>query len=197
MAIPDDLVELGYIASAYGVRGMIKVRTHAAQESVLLDVKEWWLTRLSRSGVPLEPHRLVVASRVREHGGDVVAQLEGCADRDQAEALKGVSVFVSRSSFPAASSDEFYWVDLIGCSVFNTQNASHPVLLGLVREVSDNGAHAVLHVDRQIINAQGETVFLQDAKGKTKELLIPFVSAHVPVVDIAGKRLETDWSADF
>ncbi|MFV9473730.1 ribosome maturation factor RimM [Advenella sp. RU8] len=197
MATPEDLVELGRIVSAYGVRGMIKVQPHSAQESILLNVNEWWLARLSRSGVQQEPHRLVRVSRVREHAGSIVAQLEGCDDRDQAEALKGTSVFVSRAGFPSASDDEFYWVDLIGCSVFSTADSSGPVLLGLVREVSDNGAHAVLHIDRQGLDEQGKVAFLTDDKGRVKEILVPFVQAHVPFVDIQQKRIETDWPADF
>jgi len=197
MATPDDLVELGRIVSAYGVRGMVKVQPHSAQESILLNVKEWWLARFSRTGVQQEPYRLVSVSRAREHGGAIVALLAGCDDRDQAEALKGTSIFVSRACFPNASDDEFYWVDLIGCSVYSTADAPEPVLLGLVQDVSDNGAHAVLHIGRQGIDEQGNPVFLKDDKGRVKELLVPFVQAHVPFVDIKQKRIETDWPVDF
>ncbi|MDY0272855.1 MAG: ribosome maturation factor RimM [Advenella sp.] len=197
MAIPDDLVELGRIVSAYGVRGMVKIQPHSAQESILLNVKEWWLARLSRAGVQQEPHRLVNVSRAREHTGSIVALLDGCDDRDQAEALKGTSIFVSRAAFPAASDDEYYWVDLIGCSVYSTASTSEPVLLGLVQEVSDNGAHAVLHIARQGLDGQGDVVFLKDDKGRVPEVLVPFVQAHVPFVDIRQKRIETDWPADF
>ncbi|MBK1781122.1 ribosome maturation factor RimM [Advenella sp. WQ 585] len=197
MVIPDDLVELGRIVSAYGVRGMVKIQPHSAQESILLNVKEWWLARLSRAGVQQEPHRLAKVSRAREHTGSIVAFLEGCDDRDQAEALKGTSIFVSRAIFPTASDDEYYWVDLIGCSVYSTASASGPVLLGLVQEVSDNGAHAVLHIARQELDEQGDVVFLKDDKGRVLEVLVPFVQAHVPFVDIRQKRIETDWPADF
>lgn len=197
MAIPDDLVELGRIVSAYGVRGMIKIQPHSAQESILLNVKEWWLARLSRAGVQQEPHRLVRVLRARDHAGSIVALLEGCDDRDQAEALKGTSIFVSRDRFPSAPDDEFYWVDLIGCSVYSTADSSEPVLLGLVQEVSDNGAHAVLHIGRQGVDGQGNLVFLKDDKGRVKEVLVPFVQAHVPFVDIKQKRIETDWPADL
>ncbi|GAA4419357.1 ribosome maturation factor RimM [Advenella faeciporci] len=197
MAIPDDLVELGRIVSAYGVRGMIKIQPHSAQESILLNVKEWWLARLSRAGVQQEPHRLVRVLRARDHAGSIVAQLEGCDDRDQAEALKGTSIFVSRDCFPSAPDDEFYWIDLIGCSVYSAADSSGPVLLGVVHEVSDNGAHAVLHIGRQGVDEQGNLVFLKDDKGRVKEVLVPFVQAHVPFVDIKQKRIETDWPADL
>ena len=97
--------------------------------------------------------------------------------REVAEALRGCEVAVSRADFPPAGRDEFYWVDLIGCQVSTPEG----VALGVVDAVDDHGAHPLLR--------------LRADDGR--ERLIPFVDAHVPVVDVAGRRIVADWDPDF
>jgi 16S rRNA processing protein RimM len=120
---------------------------------------------------------------VKIHSEDVVAQLMGVADRNAAEALKGATVQIRRSHFPVLSSDEFYWVDLIGLSVENLQGQC----LGAVSDLMDNGAHPILRV------------MLPQTPGaeKAQELLIPFVDRFVKSVDQTAKRITVDWGLDF
>ena len=44
----------------------------------------------------------------------VVARIDGIADRNAAEALKGIELYVDRERLPAAAEGEFYHADLIG-----------------------------------------------------------------------------------
>lgn len=193
---PDDLVAVARISDAYGVQGMIKVIPFASQESVLLDVKQWWLMRSDLQDRPLEPMRNAQLVRSRSQGGNIVARLVDITDRDQAQALKGTTIYISRADFPQADEDEFYWVDLLGCTVYSRYE--EPLaLIGAVTEVSDNGAHGVLHIKRQQLDATGLPQDLLNAKGKPIEVLIPFVKQTVPVVDLAAKRIEADWPVDF
>lgn len=196
---PDDLVELGRIVSAYGVRGWIKIQPYAANGQVLLDAKSWWLKApapLGDAGFSSCARAFnVAASRV--HSGTVVAQLAGMTDRDQAEALKGHIVSVPRSLFPAADDDEYYWVDLIGCRLFGEDDQGQAVLIGQVRNVIDNGAHAVLQVSRATQADNDELQLIKTDKGREVEVLVPFVSAHVHTVDIANKTLHSNWPIDL
>lgn len=195
---PADLVELGRIVSAYGVRGWVKIQPHSSNGQVLLAAKTWWLKapalKASPGASPLAFAVQVVASRPQ--GATVVAQLDAAPDRDRAEALKGHTVWVPRADFPAADDDEYYWVDLIGCKLFG-EHEGRSMLIGQVLDVIDNGAHAVLRVGRATADAGGELTFMQNEKGKTVEVLVPFVSAHVHTVDIAAQRLESNWPAEF
>ena len=194
-ALPEDLVELGRIVSAYGVKGMVKIQPYSDDRSALLDIEQWWLARVSaRDGKLLSPYTLVSARRVRAQGADLVAALDGVDDRDQAEAMKGTSVFASRSQFPSAPDDEYYWVDLIGSQVYLEDSGE---LAGIVLEVMDNGAHGVLRVARHQVDAQGQPVPIADAKGRVQEWLVPFVSEHVPQVDVAARRIVTRFPLDF
>lgn len=199
---PEDLIELGRIVSAYGVRGWVKVQPHSAQGLVLRAAPVWWLSPpdspaqiASADVIKLTPYPV---KQARPQGSTVVADLDGIADRDVAEAMRGYTVHVSRQYFPKAQADEFYWVDLVGCYVFAEQR-----LVGVVDEVVDNGAHAILRMHR--MHLDGEQVptlthvpqIILDPKGRPQEVLVPFVSAHVQNVDIQARRIETDWPLDL
>ena len=73
------------------------------------------------------------------------------------------------------------------------------VLLGRIRELSDNGVHAVLHIDRYIDSGvpEVEPQPLLNAKGQVEQSLVPFVDAHVLEVDLENNWLEVDWPLDF
>ncbi|WP_017224076.1 ribosome maturation factor RimM [Cupriavidus basilensis] len=185
--LPDDLIEVGYVGAAYGIRGWIKVQPHADDASALLHARRWWLLKPPPSGLPgateaVQSEALCVkVVQSREHSGTVVAQANGVTDRNHSEALKGRRVWIRREDFPAPDENEFYWVDLIGCAVFNEQGES----LGEVSGLIDNGAHQILQVAHVLPD------------GKAGERLIPFVDAFLRSVDIAARRVVVDWGLDY
>jgi len=182
--MPDDLVEVGQIIGAWGVKGEIRVKPFSSDAQVLFSAGEWYL---QASEAPRPPgarplQRLPAALRVlntRSQGDWVVATAEGLGDRDLAQALAGARVFVSRACFPTTGSDEFYWVDLIGLQVFNR----HALALGEVIGLIETGPHCVLRV--------------RPPEQDAEECLIPFVAAYVDAVDMAGRRITVDWEADY
>jgi 16S rRNA processing protein RimM len=178
---PADLIEVGRIVDAYGIKGWVKIQPFAAAgDSALKRSKRWWLSGSHLNLIADE--RDVLASRV--HGDSIVAELVGVSDRDVALKFKGASISIRRSDFPASPSDEFYWIDLIGCSVTNGEG----VLYGTVSEVFDNGAHAVFR-----IALMPERLSEVAKVAKASELLIPFVSQFVTTVDIVAKTITVDW----
>lgn len=224
---PSDLIELGRISDAYGIRGWVKVQPHSAEADALLGVSQWWLKApgfvqqtaqkplqepaqqsasktapqpLAGSGAsPRSSHVLqcmqVVASRPQ--GSTVVAQFQGFANRNQAESLKGCSVWVSRAHFPQPEPDEYYWVDLIGCTLFGEDEQGRQVLLGTVADVTDNGAHALLKVHCMQVQPDGSSLPLLDARGKPREILVPFVQAHVHTVNLSDRQLLSNWPSEL
>jgi 16S rRNA processing protein RimM len=134
--------------------------------------------------VGLEPAELpAVLLRIREakeHSDSIVATAQDVDDRSAAEALKGSRIFVPRSSFPTAGTDEYYWVDLLGLGVVNREG----VELGEVRDLMSTGPQTVLVVGYE-----------QD--GKPAERMIPFVAAFIDNVDLPGKRITVDWQPDY
>jgi 16S rRNA processing protein RimM len=186
-SLPDDLVEVGYVGAAYGIRGWIKVQPYAEGSEALLHARRWWLLKAPATGVvsapgPVDAEALAVKiAQSREHSGTVVAQASGVSDRNLAELLKGRRVWIRRADFPAPAENEFYWVDLIGCQVQNEQGE----VLGEVSGLIDNGAHQILQL----------AYALPD--GKPAERLVPFVDAFLRSVDTEGKRIVVDWGLDY
>ena len=103
-------------------------------------------------------------------GGMVIAALDGVADRNAAEALKGLRLYVSRDVLPAPDEDEYYHADLLGLAAETADG--EPV--GTVRTIIPAGAGDVLEIDR--------------GPG-TETLLVPFTREAVPVVDVAAGRI--------
>ncbi len=179
-ALPKDLVELGLIQDAQGLRGQIKVRPFSSDPVALLSTKSIWLSILSPqlshgARIPEAPKHYAVNS-AKLHSGFVVMGLEGIVDRDQALAIKGARLLLSRAAFPQAESNSYYWVDLLGCEVIGNEQAP----LGLVTEITENGAHAIMTV-----------------QGGDRIHLIPFVPEIIQDVDLTKKQISVQWGADW
>ncbi len=181
-ALPEDAVEVGYIAGAYGLKGWVKIVPHALGQSggdALLIARQWWLTK----GYEIKSAR---CAQSKVHADTIGAHVADCDDRDAAEALKDHVVHIARSDFPKLDDeDEFYWVDLIGLDVENEAG----VPLGRVVDMIDNGAHSILRIEYPTADKDGKPV--------TSERLIPFVGVYVKTVDRTAKRIVVDWDADY
>lgn len=175
--IPDDLTPVGYVSGAYGIVGGIRVTPHSPEADALLSVKTWWLDKPTLHAVSVRSAKL--------HGGDVVVTLVGMRDRDEAEALKGASVQVARSEFPALEEDEYYWSDLIGLDVVNLQGEA----LGKVSDMMHNGAQSILRIT-PVADASTPDV-------KAPERLVPYVDQFVKTVSLENKLITLDWGLDF
>jgi 16S rRNA processing protein RimM len=177
-AVPDDLIQVGHITGAYGIRGGIRVSPYSLDADALLSVKTWWIDKPSL--------RTVQVRNAKYHSGDVTATLVDVTDREAAEALKGATVQVSRSDFPELPEDEYYWTDLIGLDAVNLQGET----LGKVTDMMHNGAQSILR-----ITPVPDPNAAPDAKAP--ERLVPFVDQYVKTVDLQGKMIALDWGLDY
>lgn len=195
---PDDLVELGRIAAAHGVRGWLKVQAYSADGLVLAGARVWWLRRPPSALAgqpahsPAQPYR--VLSCQPSTPGRLLAQLDGVTDRDAAAALRGFVLSVPRAEFPPPAPGETYWVDLIGCDFYGL-DGTRRVLLGRVGQVLDNGAHAILQVDRGSYDDAGAWRPQSDVRGRPVQVLVPYVAAHVLQVDVPARQIISNWPA--
>jgi 16S rRNA processing protein RimM len=163
-------VLVGHIRDAFGIQGWVEIQPYSDEAAGLLNVSQW---QLQRGGQNVHAQ----VEQAKRHGKRIVAKLAGTVDRTAAEELKGFEVWVEKGDLPPPKENEFYWTDLIGCHVENTQG----VWLGDVDAIDDNGAHGFMSVQGQ---------------GRAQHL-IPFVAAYVLKVDVAAKRILVDWQEDF
>ena len=188
-SLPADAIEVGRILDAWGVKGWVKVLPHSTDPEALLAAKFWFLQAPDPKFRPGFNAFTGTASlqidEVKIHSDSVVAKFRDIDDRSVAENLRGTRIFLPRSSFPAASKDEFYWVDLIGLNVVNREG----VTLGCVRDLMTTGPQSVLCVEYSAVQEDGSTA--------VAERMIPFVSVFIDNVDIAGKFITVDWQPDY
>ena len=188
-ALPDDSVEVGRVLDAWGVKGWLKILPHSSQPEALFSSKSWFLQAPDakfRPGFNAFAGTVTIAvDEAKIHSDSVVAKMHGLEDRNDAEALRGCRIFLPRSAFPQASKDEYYWVDLIGLNVVNREGTA----LGCVRDLMATGPNSVLCVEY--------LAALEDGATRTDERMIPFVSAYVDSVDLAGKLITVDWQLDY
>jgi 16S rRNA processing protein RimM len=159
----EPRVLLGVITGAHGVKGEVRVKSFTAVPDAVAGYG------------PLEDEpgarrlALTVRGRVR---GQLIARVDGVADRNAAERLKGTRLYVARGALPPPAADEYYHADLVGLGVWLKDGRA----LGRVRAVNDFGGGVHLEVER----AAGGVV------------MVPFTEAVVPEIDLAQGRLVVD-----
>jgi 16S rRNA processing protein RimM len=188
-SLPADAIEVGRILDAWGVKGWLKILPHSTDPEALFAAKSWFLQAPDAKFRPgFNAFTGTISLQVDEaktHSDSVVAKFSGIDDRTLAESLRGARIFLPRSSFPAASKDEFYWVDLIGLNVVNREG----VALGCVRDLMATGPQSVLCLEYSTV--------LEDGSTAVAERMIPFVSVFVDNVDMAAKCITVDWQPDY
>ena len=152
------------------MRGWVRIYSYTQPRENIVQYKPWYLRRdngdWQETGL----------DQGRVHGKGVVAVLEGCTDRDQAQRLMGCEIGIRRDQLPALSPDEYYWKDLIGLRVVNLDGDD----FGTVDNMLETGANDVLVV-----------------KGE-QERLIPFLMKQVIVeVNLEQGQIRVDWDKDY
>ena len=156
---------LGVITAPHGVKGLVRVKSFTADPAAMTQ----YAPLEDSAGHPIALETVGAAK------GVLLARVKGVADRDAAERLKGMRLYLPRAALPPPGDDEFYHADLLGLAV----HLSDGTRLGSVRAIHDFGA--------------GDTVEIERAEGAP--IVIPFTRAAVPVVDIAGGRLVVELPA--
>ncbi len=154
---------LGAFAGAHGVKGDAVVKTFTETPE-----------NISAYGpVTTEDEARSFTFRFVRHGkpGFAIVAAPEIKNREDAESLKGVRLYVTRDALPEAGDDEFYLDDLIGLAAFDENAAS----AGTVIAVHNFGA--------------GDIIELGDIPDLRGPRIIPFTKNAVPDVDIANRRL--------
>lgn len=148
---------LGVFANAHGIRGEVQVRTYTGEPGAIAS----YGVLSDKTGA--RPFKLKVV-RVTDKG--IIARVEGVNDRNAAEALKGVELYVDRAKLPAAGEGEYYHADLIGLSAVSPEGET----VGRIVSVENFGAGDILEI---ALAGSGETQY------------VPFSDACVPNVELA------------
>ena len=157
----SPLILVGRVAGGFGIKGEVRITTYTEDPMALARYR----VLLREDGSPA----LTVASgRVAKDG--LIARVPDIADKTQADALRGLRLYVPRSALPEPEDDEFYLTDLIGLAAETAEGEP----LGRVKGVHDFGAGDILELD--------------PGEGRAT-VMIPFTRDAVPEVRIADGKL--------
>jgi 16S rRNA processing protein RimM len=149
------------IGGAHGIRGEVKLKSFTADP---MAVKDYGPLASEDGAASFE------IEAMRPAKGHLVVRFRGVHDRNAAERLTNLRLFVPRDRLAPPEADEFYHADLIGLSAVGTDGTE----IGTVAAIHDFGA--------------GDILELRPAAGGST-IMLPFTDACVPDIDIAGGRI--------
>ena len=155
----ETRVLLGVVAAPHGVRGLVRIRSFTEDPMAIASYGEL----SDESGKTW--YRVEALSTVK---GAVLARIEGVADRDAAEAIRGLRLYVERERLPETGEREWYEADLIGLAAVGTDGRDW----GKVIAFHDFGAGSVMEV--------------------SGGAMLPFTDAVVPEIDVPGGKVVVD-----
>jgi 16S rRNA processing protein RimM len=154
-----DWVCVAQVASAHGLRGLLKLRCFTERPQ---DVAAYGPV-FDRNGRRFELEVIGPAP------GGVLARAQGIEDRNAAEALRGTELFVPRSALPELAPEEFYYSDLEGMEALRADGSR----FGVVHGVANFGAGDLI----EVLADDGQRISL------------PFTRESVPSIDLERRRL--------
>jgi 16S rRNA processing protein RimM len=155
---------LGQFGAAHGIRGEVRLHSFTADPAAIAQY----------GPLEAEDGRVFAIETLRPAKDHFVATLAGIGDRNAAERLANVKLYVPRERLPQpAEADEFYHADLIGLAVVDRAGEK----LGTVIAIHNFGAGDLIEVQA-------------GAGGKTA--LVQFDDTHVPAVELAAGRIVVD-----
>ncbi|MVS99203.1 ribosome maturation factor RimM [Devosia marina] len=162
MADTSSRILMGTIGAAHGIKGEVRIASHTQEPEAIADYG------------PLETNRpglVITIESARLQKTVLIARIKGVRDRNAAELLNGVELYVERSRLPEIEDeDDFYHADLIGLDA----RLDNGVSIGAVSAIYDHGAGDILEVRDE---RSGDT------------FLYPFTKAVVPLIRIADGYL--------
>lgn len=166
---------MAVITGPHGVSGALKLKCFADDMSALQSYNPF----TTKTG-----DWEFVINVTAETKGQPVVRIDGIRTREQAEALKGLELYIPHSRLPETGEDEYYHEDLAGLMVISTQGAA----IGKVVAVHDFGAGDIIEIEMAGPHKQKN----KNKPAKPRRELLPFTKQTVKQVDIAAGCLILD-----
>ena len=163
MTDKSELICVGAISGAFGVKGEVRIKSFCADPAAIADYNP----------LVTEDGREFILGITRSVKGGFAAVISGIDNKEDADALKSTRLYTQRAKLPVLPDDEYYHSDLIGLVVVDTGGE----VVGKIKSVHDHGAGDILEIT---------------GPGLKSEVLLPFTKAIVPTVDLTAGRIVID-----
>ena len=138
---------VGAIAGSFGVQGEVRLKSFCADPEAIADYGPLWTEDGARS---------FTLKLTRSVSGGLGGRLSGVATKEQADALKGVSLYADRDRLPSLPDDEFYHADLLGLPVVTDAGDA----VGSVLAIENFGATDLIEITRDPAPEKGPKTFM-------------------------------------
>ena len=165
----DDLVLIGEVIGAHGIKGAVRVYSHAQSPQCF---RVGHQLMLEGAG---EDARLFEIKAAKPYKKIVRLRLKGVCTREDAQGLTGCRVYMEKAALPPLEEDTYYWTDLIGLSVFTSDGDR----LGQIEEIIPTGAN-----DVYVVRSREST--------GAKEVLIPAIASVIQDIDLDRGRMRVE-----
>ena len=159
----DSRICVGVIVGAHGVRGLVRVKSFTEEPADIAVYGPLGDAKGARQ------YALDVTGSAK---GVLLARIDGVADRNAAEALKGTELYIDRDALPQPDEDEFYHTDLIGLPALLSDGSAY----GTVRALHEFGAGDMIEI---ALDGGGVSV-------------LPFTRAVVPEIDLEAGHITVE-----
>ena len=160
----SEMICVGSIAGAYGVRGELRVKSYCAVPEDIETYTPLWSEKRDRQ---------FTLAILRPIKNGFAARITDISTKEEADALRGTDLYALRDQLPSLPDDEFYHTDLMGLEVYDTGG----MLLGRVKTVQNHGADDLLELQ---------------LAGSSATTFLPFTKKDVPTVDLSAGRIVAD-----
>ena len=166
----DKKIYLGKITGAHGIKGWLKIQSFSSPPENILNYPSWIINNQGEED-------FYSIEQGRKQNKKIVVKLENIDDRNTAESLINSKILILRSDLPKLSNENYYWSDLVGLSVLNSEET----VIGKIESLIETGANDVMVI-----------ITLKDER-----ILIPFVMHEIiKEVNVEQNYIKIDWSIE-
>jgi len=161
----SDLLPIGRVVKAHGVRGKIKVK-YFGENPHLFPYREIFIRDRAGKSVPYEILE-AVSQPTR-----IILKVKGVERAEDAQALAGKEVLIRKETLPDLPEDEYYWDEILGMVVETEEGKK----IGSLKEVLATGANDVWVIE-----------------GKRGEILLPATKEVIRSIDRKRRMIRVRW----
>lgn len=169
---------IGKIISAFGIKGEVKIISYSQHPEQIVTYP-LFLGNNEKLKIKISNKNKAVIGTNKSGEAIFIAKIDGVADRNMAEKLRGEEIFADRADFLELSDNEFYYVDLIGLDVIDMDSQK----IGKVINVGDHGAGGLIEIKFEKADTKNNREKIEN---------FPFKNAIFPEVNLAKNFIRID-----
>lgn len=168
----DDtkIVVMAVIGKPYGIKGFNRLNVFAEDPATLEKHSNYFIKQSNQDWRPL------TFKEMKNHHANLVVKIDGTDTPESAKQWTHGLVGILKSDLPQLENDNYYYHQLLGLTVYNTQNKN----LGQITDIWSNGAHDVFEV-----------------KENEKARVLPYTNKVIIKVCLESKSMQVDWKDEY